>query len=136
MPPRIEGPDPPARRADPWTRADVERWLKTAFRAMPYAPIYAPRGSTLQVAAGVTPDATFDLLAFSGTVLGEKSEERHILLLWARSMATGGGVGGSVSEYCLRTGRSRATFDRIRIRACERIVEAKNRADSQDDAPR
>ncbi|MCP1538999.1 hypothetical protein J2W79_004056 [Methylorubrum extorquens] len=42
-----EGPDPPPRSTVPWTRADVELWLKAAFRAMPSPPIYAPRGNTL-----------------------------------------------------------------------------------------
>lgn len=106
-------------------------WLKAAFWAMPFTPIYAPRGNTLQAAAADVPDATFDILAFSGTVLGDKSEERLILLLWARSIATKGDVGGSISEYCARTSRSRATFDRIRIRACERIATAKNRLEGR-----
>jgi hypothetical protein len=128
--PRIEGPDPP-QTLSPFTRSDVEMWLKAAFRAMPFTPIYAPRGSTLEVAVGEARDQTFDILAFSGTVLGEKSEERLIVLLWARSVATKGDVGGSISEYCSRTSRSRATFDRIRIKACERVAEAKNRAEGR-----
>lgn len=121
-----EGPDPPRRTAEPWTRADVERWLKAAFRAMPLTPIYAPCGNTLQAAAGDVPDATFDIVAFSGTVLGDKSEDRQVVLLWARAMATKGGVGGSIAEFCRRTRWSRATFDRRRIKACERIAAAKN----------
>ena len=121
-----EGPDPPRRPATPWTRADVELWLKAAFRAMPSTPIYAPRGNTLQAAAGDVPDATFDIVAFSGTVLGDKSEDRQVVLLWARSMATQGEVGGSIAEFCRRTRWSRATFDRRRIKACEKIAAAKN----------
>lgn len=121
-----EGPDPPQRSAVPWTRADVEMWLKAAFRAMPSTPIYAPRGNTLHAAAGDVPDATFDIVAFSGTVLGDKSEDRQVVLLWARSMATHGEVGGSIAEFCRRTRWSRATFDRRRIKACERIAAAKN----------
>lgn len=77
-----EGSAPPQRSANPWTRADVERWLKAAFRAMPFTPIFAPRGNTLQAAAGDVPDATFDIVAFSGTVLGDKSEDRQVVLLW------------------------------------------------------
>ncbi|BAU91178.1 hypothetical protein MPPM_2573 [Methylorubrum populi] len=121
-----EGPAPPQRSANPWTRADVERWLKAAFRAMPSTPIYAPRGNTLQAAAGDVPDATFDIVAFSGTVLGDKSEDRQVVLLWARAMATQGEVGGSIAEFCRRTRWSRATFDRRRIKACERIAAVKN----------
>ena len=123
-----EGPDPPPRPAVPWTRADVELWLKAAFRAMPSTPIYAPRSNTLQAAAGDVPDATFDIVAFSGTVLGEKSEDRQVVLLWARAMATHGELGGSIAEFCRRTRWSRATFDRCRIKACEKIAVAKNTA--------
>ena len=36
---------------------------------MPSTPIYAPRGNTLQAAAGDVPDATFDIVAFSGLVV-------------------------------------------------------------------
>ncbi|KAB7782146.1 hypothetical protein [Methylorubrum populi] len=125
---RTEGSDPPPRSAVPWTRADVELWLKAAFRAMPSTPIYALRGNTLQSAAGDVPDATFDIVAFSGTVLGDKSEDRQVVLLWARAMATNGEVGGSIAEFCRRTRWSRATFDRRRIKACEKIAVAKNTA--------
>lgn len=129
MKPRLAGGyDPPQRNADSWTRGDVERWLKAAFRSMPFTPIYAPRGNTLQSAAGDVPDATFDIVAFSGTVLGDKSEERQVVLLWARATATQGEVGGSIAEFCRRTRWSRATFDRRRIKACERIAAAKNAA--------
>lgn len=121
-----EGPTPPQRSANPWTRADVERWLKAAFRAMPYTAIYAPRSNTLQAAAGDVPDSTFDIVAFSGTVLGDKSDDRQAVLVWARCMATNGEVGGSIAEFCRRTRWSRATFDRRRIKACERIAAAKN----------
>lgn len=123
---RAEGPDPPQRSGNPWTRADVELWLKAAFRAMPFTPIYAPRGNTLHAVQAEVPDATFDMLAFSGTVLGDKSDDRQAVLVWARAMATNGEVGGSIAEFCRRTRWSRATFDRRRIKACERIAAAKN----------
>lgn len=124
---RPEGPDPP----EPWTRADIERWLIVAFRAMPYVPIYAPRGSTLASANRNLPSSTFDILAFSGTVLGEDSRDRFVLLLWARARATEGSVGGSISQYCLGRGINRRTFDRQKNKACLRIVEAKNKADGR-----
>jgi hypothetical protein len=123
-----EGPALSQRTADPWTRADVERWLETAFRAMPFTPIYAPRGNTLYAAAGDVPDATFDIVVFSGTVLGDQSDDRKAVLVWARTMATKGEVGGSIAEFCRETGWKRATFDRRRIKACERIAAAKNTA--------
>ncbi|OHV16381.1 hypothetical protein BK022_12625 [Methylorubrum extorquens] len=107
----------------------MERWLKAAFRAMPFTPIYAPRGNTLQSAAGDVPDATFDIVAFSGTVLGDKSEDRKAVLVWARAMATKGQVGGSIAQFCREMDWERSTFDRRRIRACERIAVAKNEFD-------
>lgn len=125
---RLEGPDQPRQ---PWTCADVERWLKTAFRAMPYTPIYAPRGNMLRSATPNQPDATFDILAFTGTVLGERSEDRKILLVWARAIVTEGEVGGSIAQFCTATGLKRRTFDRRRIRACERIAAEKNRIEGR-----
>lgn len=121
---RPEGPDPPL---EPWTGAHVERALKDAFRAMPYVPIYAPRGNTLQSARHSQSSAIFDIVAFSGTVLGDRSEERKILLLWARAIATEGQVGGSIAQYCDEREMHRSTFDRRRIRACQRIAAEKNR---------
>ncbi|UYW25886.1 hypothetical protein OKC48_21845 [Methylorubrum extorquens] len=129
-----EGPDSPQRSTVPWTRADVELWLKAAFRAMPFTPIYAPRGNILHAASSEVPDATFDMLAFSGTVLGDKSEDRQAVLVWARAMATKGEVGGSIAEFCRRTRWSRATFDRRRIKVCERIAAAKNVVRAQYEA--
>lgn len=110
----------------PWTSDDVGFWLKAAFRALPYTPIFAPRGNTLRTVAPHVPDATFDIVAFSGTVLGDQSEERLAVLLWARAIVTEGAVGGSIAAYCAERGLSRATFDRRRKRACERIADAKN----------
>lgn len=123
------GPDPPR---EPWTCADVERWLKTAFRAMPYTPIYAPRGNTLKSVDHDQPSATFDIVAFTGTVLGERSEDRKILLVWARAIVTEGEVGGSIAYFCAATGMQRRTFDRRRLRACEKIAAEKNRIDGRD----
>ena len=120
------GTDPPT---EPWTSADVERWLKTAFRAMPFTPIYAPRGNTLRSAFQTQSSATFDILAFTGTVLGDRSEERKILLIWARAIVTEGEVGGSISEFCQARDMKRRTFDRKRVRACEKIAAEKNRID-------
>jgi len=97
MPVRVQGPDSPAHAADPWVGADVEMWLKAAFRAMPYTGIYAPRGNTLHAVSPDTPDATFDIVAFSGTVLGDRSEDRVLVLTWARSVSSKGSVGGSVA---------------------------------------
>lgn len=123
IPHRPAGPDPP----ELWTGADVERWLKTAFRAMPYTPIYAPRGNALRSVGQDRPSATFDILAYSGTVLGDRSLERKIVLVWARAIVTEGEVGGSVSQFCDAHGLNRRTFDRKRVRACEQIAARKNR---------
>lgn len=125
---RLEGLNPPC---EPWTCADVERWLKTAFRAMPYTPIYAPRGNTLKSADQDQPSATFDIVAFTGTVLGDRSDERKILLIWARAIVTEGEIGGSIAQFCEARGMKRRTFDRQRVRACERIATEKNRIDGR-----
>lgn len=125
---RPEGPDPPR---EPWTCADIERWLTTAFREMPYTPIYAPRGNTLKSVDHNKPSATFDIVAFTGTVLGDRSEDRRILLLWARAIATEGEVGGSIAQFCEAKDWHRSTFDRKRLRACKRIVAEKNRIDGR-----
>ena len=123
-----EGPDPPR---EPFTCADVEGWLKAAFRAMPFTPIYAPRGNTLRSAMSNQPSATFDILAFTGTVLGDRSEERKILLVWARAIVTEGEIGGSIAQFCQARDMRRRTFDRKRVRACERIAAEKNRIDGR-----
>ena len=128
MPPHPSGPDPPP-RTPRWTCADIELWLTAAFRALPTTAIYAPRGNTLASVEKDVPSATFDIVAFSATVLGRKSIECLIVLMWARSKATRGEAGGSLSRLCVATGWSRSTLEDRRRRACERIAEAKNRAD-------
>lgn len=115
-----------------WTCADTERWLITAFRALPYTAIYAPRGNTLRTIDPNKPDRTFDIVAFTGTVLGDRSRSRLILLLWARVMASRGTVGGSIAEYCRESDIQRRTFDRIRIQACAEVTAAKKRADASE----
>lgn len=122
---RPAGPDPPR-----WTCADIERWLITAFRVMPTAAIYAPRGNTLTVTRGETPSATFDIVAFTGTVLGDRSDERLAVLTWARSKATKGEIGGSVAALCVEKGWKRSTFEKRRRRACIRVAEAKTQEDA------
>lgn len=122
---RPAGHDPPR-----WTCADIERWLITAFRVMPTTAIYAPRGNTLATVGGSTPSATFDIVAFTGTVLGDRSDERLAVLTWARSKATKGEVGGSVSELCRMKGWRRSTFEKRRRRACMRVAEAKTLEDA------
>lgn len=126
---RQGGADPPlsSRR---WTCADVELWLLAAFRAMPTTAIYAPRGNTLMAIGPDVPSATFDIVSFSGTVLGDRSNERRAVLIWARCKATKGLVGGSIAQFCIETGWRRSTFEDRRRRACQRIADAKNSADA------
>lgn len=125
---RPSDPDPP-RPSPRWTCADIELWLVAAFRAMPTTAIYAPRGNTLASIAGDVPSATFDIVALTGTVLGDRSDERLAVLVWARAKATRGEVGGSIAQFCAEKGWSRSTFEDRRRRACERIAETKNAAD-------
>lgn len=109
----------------------MERWLKVAFRQMPFTPIYAPRGNTLASASLKVPSATFDMIAFTGTVLGDRSEERRALLIWARAIVTEGDIGGSIAAFCREMGWNRRTFDRRRHRACLKVAAAKNEMDRQ-----
>ncbi|GJD92901.1 hypothetical protein [Methylobacterium iners] len=93
--------------------------------------IYAPRGNTLATIAGSNvPSATFDIVAFAVTVLGPKSDELRALLIWARTKATRGDIGGSIAQFCAEKRWPRSTFEDRRRRASERIAEAKNRADA------
>ncbi|GJD85461.1 hypothetical protein [Methylobacterium haplocladii] len=96
---------------------------------MPFTPVFAPRGNTLKTCNPDQADATFDIVAFTGTVLGDKSKERLALLFWARVNGTRGEIGSSVSEFCREMDWSRSRFEKTRRRACERVVAAKNTID-------
>lgn len=98
---------------------------------MLHTAIFAPGGHTLRVAgAANVPNATFDIIAFTGTVLGERSVERQALLVWARAKVSRGEIGGSVAQFCAAHGWNRSTFELRRRRACERVAAAKNAADA------
>ena len=120
-----------------WTIADVERWLITGFREMTYRPVYAPGGSCnalMSVHTKLTPmapSATFDIVAFAVTVLGKKNPECRAVLTWARSVAAREASKGdwSIAEFCREFGWERRTFDRRRLRACQKLALAKNIAD-------
>lgn len=117
---------------DAWSRADVEMWLKVCFRAMrDGAPIFAPRAqtNTLISASKVVPSATFDIAAFAATVLGRRSPECRAVLIWARTVASPYPGDCSIQQFCNEVGWNRRTFDRARVRACDRIAVAKNAAD-------
>jgi len=64
-------------------------------------------------------------------LFGDRSEERKILLVWARAIVTEGEVGGSISQFCQARDMQRRTFDRRRVRACEKIAAEKNRIDGR-----
>lgn len=130
---RIEGPDPPHRSGDPWTRADVERWIVMPMKILREQGVMAAPGNTLMPFAADTPAATFDMLAFARTVLGKGTPELLAVMTWARIKAAGGNVEASIAEWCREKGPgwSRATFDRRRIKACDRIAAAKNEADAR-----
>lgn len=137
-PPPEDGEAPRVVRAQPWARADVEMWLKVGFRAMRERPVYYQPAENAIMSVGTrlaapAPSATFDIIAFSATVLGRTSLECRIVQVWARTMAAPAGHADcSIAEFC-RTASpkiSRATFDRKRIAACEKIATAKNAADA------
>lgn len=131
--PQADTAVPPVATA--WTVDDVERWLIAGFREMLFRPVYAPGGNTLlsvnTPVAPSAPSATFDIVAFAPTVLGKKSEECLAVLTWARSRAARETSKGdwSIAEFCREHRWERRTFDRRRLRACQKIALAKNIAD-------
>nr|WP_137830891.1 hypothetical protein [Methylobacterium sp. L1A1] len=111
-----------------WTAERVGETLVEAFRALPHMPVYAPRHAPQlePVLPGHDP-GPLDVLALSERVLGRSSLERRLVLIWARSIATGGDVGGSLRVWCRAHGMNRSTFDRRRVRACAQIAAEMNR---------
>ena len=104
-----------------------------AFRTLPDIPVYSPRRAELVPANPRHDGAGIDVIAWSERILGRASDERRALLVWARARArrrirqdrhlrlVRSVPGGSVSDHCREAGVCRRTFDRRRIRACERI---------------
>lgn len=76
------------------------------------------------------------MIAFTGTVLGERSPERRALLMWARAKVSRGKIGGSIAQLCVELGWTRSTFEARRRRACERVARAKNDANAREVAAR
>lgn len=131
--PQADTAVPPVATA--WTVDDVERWLIAGFREMLFRPVYAPGGNMLLSVntplSPSAPSATFDIVAFAPTVLGKKSKECLAVLTWARSLAARDTAQGdwSIAEFCREKNWPRRTFDRRRLRACQKIALAKNIAD-------
>ena len=122
MPPRIEGPDPP------WTDADTERWLVVPMRILREQGIIAAPGNRLVPFGGETPEATFDILAFARTVLGQGTHELRAVMTWARISAEGGHGEASIAEWCRGFGWKERTFYRRLRRGIAKITAEKNRA--------
>lgn len=94
-----------------------------AFRDMPGEPIYSPRRGEFR---GLGREITgLDMIVATSRLLGRDSEERLILLTWARSMANPF-VGGTVAEFCHAKGLERSTFDRRRRRAATTVAAGIN----------
>lgn len=110
-----------------WTAEKVAADLVEAFRILPTMPVFSPRRSELYPVLPGQDTEALDLVAVSERVLGRKSPERRVLLVWARSKATKGDVGGSVSAYCREAGVNLRTFNRQRRRACAAIAVDLNR---------
>ncbi len=119
------GPDPPSG----WTARDVERWIIIPLRLLRETAVVTGPGGALVSADLDRPSATFDIVAFAETVLGRGSDEHRALITWARIKAGGGDWDASVAQWCRDMGWTRRTFDRRRVRACERIAAAKGEAD-------
>jgi hypothetical protein len=105
-----------------------------AFRTLPNLPIYSPRRAEFVPVNPRHDGSAIDVIAWSEWILGRASDERRALLVWARAMArrrirrdrhlrlVRSVPGGSVSDHCREAGVCRRTFDRRRVRACERIA--------------
>lgn len=116
--------------AEHWTAERVGEAVVEAFRALPHIPVYSPRRAEFVSVLTGQDVSPLDVLALSEHVLGRSTPERRILLIWARSLATCGDIGGSIRQYCIERGLSGNTFTRRRKRACERIAAEMNRIGS------
>lgn len=105
-----------------WTAEKVAADLVEAFRILPTMPVFSPRRSEFYPVLPGQDTEALDLVAVSERVLGRKSPGRRALLVWARSKATKGDIGGSVSAYCREAGINLQTFNRQRRRACAAIA--------------
>lgn len=130
--------------AGDWTAAAIAEAAIEPFRALPDIPIYSPRRGEM-VPSNLRHDgACIDIIAASAQILGRVSDERRALLVWGRAMARRrirqdrrlrlvcSVPGGSVSDHCRKAGVCRRTFERRRIRACERIAGEMNQVGCKD----
>lgn len=115
-----------------WTAERVGNALVEAFRALPHMPVYAPRPARFEAVIPGHDPTPLDVLALAEHALGRSSPAHRLVLVWARSIATGGDVGGSLRQWCRDRGISRSTFDRQRVRACERIADSINQATAKE----
>lgn len=122
--------DGASKGAGRWTAERVGESVIEAFRLLPTMPVYSPRRMKFMPVLHGQDMSPLDVLALSERVLGRASPDRRVLLLWARSIATGGDVGGSVRQYCVERCIDRRTFDRRRRAACSQIAEAMNRVEA------
>lgn len=113
--------------AECWTAERVGEAVIAAFRALPHMPVYSPRRAEFMPVLPGQDVSPLDVLALSEHVLGRSTPERRILLIWARSKATRGDVGGSVRQYCVERSIDHKTFIRRRKRACAMIAAEMNR---------
>lgn len=113
-----------------WTSEDIAEAIKEAFRRMPNTSIWV-RSRNRHVSAGLggDPSQTWDVIAFSATILGHGSEEHQALLLWARMAAQTGQDLASNAEAARHLGVNASTIWRRRKRACDRMARAKNESD-------
>lgn len=110
-----------------WTAERVGEAVIDAFRVLPTMPVYSPRRAEFVPVLPGQDASPLDVLALSEHVLGRSAPEHRILLIWARSLATRGDVGGSIRQYCVERDLSHKTFDRRRKRACTRVAAEMNR---------
>lgn len=120
------------RSAEHWTAERVGEAVIEAFRALPHIPVYSPRKAEFVPVLTGQDVSPLDVLALSEHVLGRSTPERRILLIWARTLATQGDVGGSINQYCRERGMGESTFTRRRKRACALIAAELNRIGGEE----
>ena len=104
-----------------WTSEQVEAHLIAAYRRLPYAPVYST-GGHLQSGILADPDPTVDTLSWPTRFVPDRPD-RLMLSTWANCQAN---HPREYAERCRAMGWSRATAERGRRRAAERIAACLN----------
>lgn len=115
--------DAPAPGDEQWTAALVAVELIAAFRLFPHTAIFSPHRNALEPVRPDIPAAPLNFVLATAKYLRWDSDERLMLLTWARAKASG----DSIRDICRQQGWSRNTFERRHKAACRTIAAGLNR---------